>query len=62
MNQLEKEIVSDLYNRLAKRDTKSSNLFDILDVLSKVYQKLDTEKHPERLINKFLQYSNHLIF
>ena len=57
MNKLEKEIVSDLYNRLVKRDTKSSELLDILDVLLKVYQKLDTEKHPERLINKLIQYS-----
>ena len=56
MNKLEKEIVSDLYNRLVKRDTKSSELSDILDVLLKVYQKLDTEKHPERLINKLIQY------
>ena len=56
MNQLEKEIVNDLYNQLAKRDTKSSELLDILDVLLKVYQKLDTEKHPERLINKLIQY------
>ena len=56
MNQLEKEIVIDLYNQLAKRDTKSSELLDILDVLLKVNQKLDTEKHPERLINKLIQY------
>ena len=40
MNQLEKEIVIDLYNQLAKRDTKSSELLDILDVLLKVNQKL----------------------
>lgn len=56
MNQLEKEIVNDLYNQLAKRDTKSSELLDILDVLLKVNQKLDTEKHPERLINRLIQY------
>ena len=55
MNQLEKEIVIDLYNQLAKRDTKSSELLDILDVLLKVNQKLDTEKHPERLINRLTQ-------
>ena len=56
MNKLEKEIVSDLYNRLVKRDTKSSELLDILDVLLKVYQTLVTEKHPERLLNKLIQY------
>lgn len=56
MNKLEKEIVIGLYNSLAKRDSKSAEMLDILDVLLKVYQKLDTEKHPERLINRLNQY------
>ncbi|MBR6896222.1 MAG: bacteriocin immunity protein [Lactococcus sp.] len=56
MNALEKEIVMDLYHVIEKRDIKSIQILDILDVLLQVDKRLDNEKYPERLINKLTQY------
>ncbi|EOS7767124.1 bacteriocin immunity protein [Enterococcus hirae] len=50
-----KKIIHELYNSLMKRD-KTKAILDITDVLLQVYKKIDSEKYPERLINKLVNY------
>ncbi|MGX7031253.1 bacteriocin immunity protein [Vagococcus zengguangii] len=51
-----KELVHELYNKLARRPEKSSELLDVMDVLYQVYLKIDETKYPERLINRLVNY------
>ena len=50
-----KKIIHELYNSLMKRD-KTKAILDITDVLLQVYKKIDSEKYPEILINKLVNY------
>ncbi|WP_125982067.1 bacteriocin immunity protein [Loigolactobacillus iwatensis] len=51
-----KQYVKQLYNLLSKHGDQSSELRDIMDVLSQVYKKIDEVKNPEALVNRLVNY------
>ncbi|WP_461215744.1 bacteriocin immunity protein [Lacticaseibacillus sp. GG6-2] len=51
-----KQTITALSALLAQRPDQSPQLLDITDVLRQVYQKLDTAKNPEALINRLVNY------
>lgn len=55
MNDETKNYISKLINILQKNN-KSSEMLDIIDVLTQVYLKIDTTKNPEALINRLVHY------
>ncbi|NSO89360.1 bacteriocin immunity protein [Vagococcus fluvialis] len=56
MNDETKNYISKLINILQKKNNKSSEMLDIIDVLTQVYLKIDTTKNPEALINRLVHY------
>ncbi|MFI3731138.1 bacteriocin immunity protein, partial [Vagococcus fluvialis] len=56
MNDETKNYISKLINILQKKTNKSSEMLDIIDVLTQVYLKIDTTKNPEALINRLVHY------
>lgn len=50
------ELVHELYNRLVQRSNPQPQLIEINEVLLQVYQTLETEKNPEPLINRLVNY------
>lgn len=50
------ELIHDLYNRLIQRPNPQPKLIEINEVLLQVYQTLETEKNPEPLINRLVNY------
>ena len=50
------QYVTELYKKLKSRDSKTSGLLDILDVLIQVQKNLSTVKNPEALVNRCIQY------
>lgn len=51
-----KNNIEALLHLLENRPVKSSELLDIIDVLSQVYSTIDIAKNPEALINRLVQY------
>ena len=50
------ELIHDLYNRLIQQANPQPKLVEINEVLLQVYQTLETEKNPEPLINRLVNY------
>lgn len=48
--------IEDLNKGLLKYDNQSSELLDIIDVLNQVEKKVDSDKNPESLIIKMINY------
>ncbi|TWW12469.1 bacteriocin immunity protein [Dellaglioa algida] len=51
-----KETIRDLISALEIRQLQSTELLDIIDVLSQVRTKLDSEKNPPALVNRLVNY------
>ncbi|MCD2257468.1 bacteriocin immunity protein [Lactobacillus sp. CC-MHH1034] len=48
--------ISHLLKAMTKWTPQTSELLDITDVLAQVYQKIDTAKNPEALVNRLVNY------
>jgi hemerythrin-like domain-containing protein len=51
-----KEIIEPLKQNLSEYPDQSTEMLDILDVLTQVNKKIDSEKNPEALVMRLLNY------